>query len=251
MTLQTEYEFNLPHGFVGQDGEIHRRGLMRLATAADEILPQKDPRVQSNPAYLAILLLSRVVRLTSLPQAAGSEPGVDPSVIEKLYVQDLAYLQELYRRINTGEALALSAKCPKCQEMTEVSISPGEPGSRAPAKTSFEFTLPRGFVEQDGGLHKDGLMHLATAADEILPQKDPRVQNNPAYLTVILLSRVVKKLGNLPDVNPRIIEGLFVQDLAFLQDLYQKINGNGQLSLTSKCPACQGMVEVSISPGES
>ena len=117
-------------------------------------------------------------------------------------------------------------------------------------QTEFEFTLPNGFVEEEGQVHRKGLMRLATAADEILPQKDPRVQNNPAYLTVILLSRVVTKLGSLPDVNPRIIEGLFVQDLAYLQELYRRINGGEELVLKKECPHCKDTLEVSISPGE-
>ncbi len=118
-------------------------------------------------------------------------------------------------------------------------------------QTEYEFTLPNGYVEQDGAVHKKGVMRLATAADEILPQKDPRVQANPAYLTVILLSRVVTRLGSLEDVNPRVIEGLFIQDLSYLQDLYQRVNGNGELTLHAKCPKCSEPVEVSISPGES
>ena len=120
-----------------------------------------------------------------------------------------------------------------------------------PLQTEFDFTLPNGFVEQDGAMHKKGVMRLATAADEILPQKDPRVQSNPAYLTVILLSRVVTKLGSLPEVNPRVIEGLFVQDLSYLQELYRRINGGEELILKKKCPHCKETVEVSISPGES
>jgi len=117
-------------------------------------------------------------------------------------------------------------------------------------QTEFEFTLPNGFVEEDGNVHRSGLMRLATAADEILPQKDPRVQSNPAYLTIIVLARVIVKLGSLPDVNPRVIEGLFVQDLAYLQELYRRINGGEDLTLWTKCPHCQQLVEVSISPGE-
>ncbi len=92
-------------------------------------------------------------------------------------------------------------------------------------QTEYEFTLPKGFIDEEGTLHKKGVMRLATAADEILPQKDPRVQSNPAYLTLILLSRVVTKLGSLNDVNPSIIEGLFLEDLTYLQALYQRING--------------------------
>ena len=90
--------------------------------------------------------------------------------------------------------------------------------------TEVEFELPKGYVDKDGVLHREGVMRLATAADEILPLKDPRVQGNPSYLTIILLARVVTKLGELPDVNTRVVEGLFVEDLAFLQRLYASIN---------------------------
>lgn len=83
-------------------------------------------------------------------------------------------------------------------------------------QTEYEFTLPRGYVDGEGTLHKKGVMRLATAKDEILPQKDPRVQSNPAYLSVILLSRVVTRLGSLSDVNPQVIEDLFLQDLSYL-----------------------------------
>ena len=99
-------------------------------------------------------------------------------------------------------------------------------------QTEHEFTLPNGYVE-DGKIHKTGLMRLATAADEILPQKDPRVQNNQAYLDIIILSRVVTRLGTLTEINPRIIEGLFIKDLAFLQDFYRRINGGDDADLAT------------------
>ena len=119
-------------------------------------------------------------------------------------------------------------------------------------QTEHEFALPKGYVDENGSLHKQGTMRLATAADEILPLKDPRVQNNPAYLTIILLSRVITKLGTLEDVNPRIIEGLFVEDLAYLQEFYRRINGGEELMLKRKCPHCGEEVEVGFGPpGES
>jgi len=119
-------------------------------------------------------------------------------------------------------------------------------------QTEYEFTLPKGYVDTDGTLHKEGLMRLASAADEILPMKDPRVQSNPAYLIVILLSRVITKLGSLPNINPGIIEKLFVADLTYLQELYKSINGNGNLSIKVKCPKCGESFEKEISnPGES
>ncbi len=118
-------------------------------------------------------------------------------------------------------------------------------------QTEYEFTLPKGFVDEEGRLHKKGMLRLATAADEILPLKDPRVQSNPAYLTIILLSRVVTKLGTLEDVNPRIIEGLFVEDTAYLQEFYRRVNGGEQLTIATKCPHCNEPVEVGLNPGES
>jgi hypothetical protein len=92
-------------------------------------------------------------------------------------------------------------------------------------QTEIEFTLPKGYLDQDSVLHRTGVMRLATAADEILPLKDPRVQQNPAYLTVIVLARVITKLGSLPDVNTKVIEGLFASDLNYLQELYERLNG--------------------------
>ncbi len=117
-------------------------------------------------------------------------------------------------------------------------------------QTEYEFTLPKGYVDEDGNLYKKGVMRLATAADEILPLKDPRVQQNPAYLTIILLSRVVTKLGDLPAMNPRIIEELFASDLAYLQEFYRKINGDGTTSIKARCPKCEHEFEVDIGSGE-
>ena len=117
-------------------------------------------------------------------------------------------------------------------------------------QTEYEFTLPKGYVDEDGNLYKKGVMRLATAADEILPLKDPRVQQNPAYLTIILLSRVVTKLGDLPAMNPRIIEELFASDLAYLQEFYRKINGDGTTSIRARCPKCEHEFEVDIGSGE-
>jgi hypothetical protein len=113
-------------------------------------------------------------------------------------------------------------------------------------QTEVEFTLPRGYMDEGGTLHQEGVMRLATAADEILPLRDPRVQSNPAYLTVIVLSRVITKLGGLPDVNPRIVENLYASDVSFLQSLYQRINtnGNGTGHKRVSCPNCNEEIEV-------
>lgn len=117
-------------------------------------------------------------------------------------------------------------------------------------QTEYEFTLPKGYADGEGNLHKTGVMRLATAADEILPLKDPRVQQNPAYLTIILLSRVVTRLGDVPAVNPRIIEEQFASDLSYLQGFYRKINGDGTTIINARCPKCEHEFEVNIGMGE-
>ncbi len=105
--------------------------------------------------------------------------------------------------------------------------------------TEHEFTLPIGYLDPDGTLHRDGVMRLATAADEILPLKDPRVVRNPAYLIVILLSRVVSRLGTVSPITPKVIEDLYAKDLAALQDLYNDINRLDDKREDAVCPQCQ------------
>jgi hypothetical protein len=115
-----------------------------------------------------------------------------------------------------------------------------------------EFELPQGYVDEDGTLHRTGVMRLSTAADEILPMKDPRVQALPAYLIVILLSRVVLRLGTVTRINPGIIERLFSRDLDHLQELYNRINGLAPPQLALTCPHCQGEFRAEVPPpGES
>ena len=114
-------------------------------------------------------------------------------------------------------------------------------------QTEFPFTLPRGYVDEDGDVHREGVMRLATAHDEVAPLKDPRVQANPGYLVIILLSRVVTRLGSLDDVNPKVIEGLFTADLAYLEDLYRRINENGTDLVGVTCPHCERSFEVEMS----
>lgn len=116
--IQTEYPFTLPVGCLDQEqGTLHREGIMRLATAADEILPLKDPRVQANQAYLVVILLSRVI--TRL----GSIEHINPKVIESLYAGDLAYLQGLYNRINHGDEGKQSVSCPQCNHAFETEVT--------------------------------------------------------------------------------------------------------------------------------
>lgn len=105
-------------------------------------------------------------------------------------------------------------------------------------QTEYNFELPKGYVDNDGNLHKRGVMRLATAADEILPQKDPRVQSNPSYLTVVLLARVITKLGELRAVDTKTIENLFTSDFAYLQDLYNRINQLDTPTYDAVCPHC-------------
>jgi hypothetical protein len=105
-------------------------------------------------------------------------------------------------------------------------------------QTEYEFTLPCGYQDEEGTLHREGVMRRATAADEILPLKDPRVVKNQAYLIVILLSRVVTRLGGIPQVNPKVIEGLYATDLAFLQNLYNDVNRLDNGHALVACPQC-------------
>jgi hypothetical protein len=113
-------------------------------------------------------------------------------------------------------------------------------------QTEFEFTLPRGYVDKEGNLHRQGVMRLATAADEIAPLRDPRVTANQAYLAVILLARVINQMGSLPDVNTKVIEGLFSADFAYLQDFYRRINENGTAKVSTSCPECNNNFEVDL-----
>lgn len=113
-------------------------------------------------------------------------------------------------------------------------------------QTEFSFVLPKGYMDSSGLLHKEGTMRLANAGDEILPLRDPRVQQNSAYLTVILLARVITRLGSLPAVDTKIIENLYTMDLAYLQDLYQRINTMDTPSYQSICSHCGKEIEIPI-----
>jgi hypothetical protein len=113
-------------------------------------------------------------------------------------------------------------------------------------QTQFEFVLPRGYLDSNGTLHREGTMRLACARDEIYPQSDPRVRENPAYLSVILLTRTVTKLGTLPEVDTFVVEGMYASDLAFLQDLYRRINQEGHTQAAVTCPTCSTEFTVDI-----
>jgi len=123
-----------------------------------------------------------------------------------------------------------------------------EPATKAREglRTEFSFVLPRGYVDESGTVHRAGVMRLATAKDEIIPQRDPRVRENESYLTVLLLSRVITRLGSVPAVTPGVVESMFASDLAFLQDLYRRINQDGTTELDVTCPSCRAEVTVDL-----
>jgi hypothetical protein len=116
-------------------------------------------------------------------------------------------------------------------------------------RTEFEFELPRGYVDPSGTVHRQGVMRLATARDELVPLHDDRVRENAAYLTVVLLARVITRLGTVTDVHPGMVENFFASDLAFLQDLYRRINQEGHTRAAVTCPACHEEFSVDLAGG--
>lgn len=136
--------------------------------------------------------------------------------------------------------------------LSAVDAPPG-PDSGPPAEpqmqTEFSFTLPRGYVDGTGAIHREGRMRLATARDELVPLRDDRVRENPAYLTVVLLGRVITELGSLAHVDASVVEDMFASDLAFLQDFYRRINAEGHTLATVACPQCQHEFTVDVAGG--
>ena len=115
--------------------------------------------------------------------------------------------------------------------------------------TEFPFVLPRGYVDSAGTVHRDGVMRLATARDELVPLRDDRVRENPAYLTVVLLGRVITRLGTVTDIHAGVMENLFAADLAFLQDLYRRVNQEGHTRAGVTCPDCGHAFAVDLAGG--
>ncbi len=115
-------------------------------------------------------------------------------------------------------------------------------------QTEYEFTLPKGYIDFQGNLHRDGVMRLATAVDEITPMRDPRVKQNDAYLSIIILSRVITRLGDMKEVNTGTMEGMFTSDLSYLQEFYRSINEGGSSIGRVACPSCKS--EFEVEPGE-
>ncbi|MFE4173771.1 hypothetical protein ACFRR7_17240 [Streptomyces sp. NPDC056909] len=128
-------------------------------------------------------------------------------------------------------------------------------GARETLRTEFPFELPRGYVDGSGTVHRSGVMRLATARDELIPLRDDRVRENAAYLSVVLIARVVSRIGTVEDIHPGVIEDLFASDLAFLQDFYRRINAEGHTRAAVTCPSCQESFAVDLAgggrPGES
>jgi hypothetical protein len=113
-------------------------------------------------------------------------------------------------------------------------------------RTEIAFTLPRGHVDASGGLHREGLMRLATARDEIEPLRDPAVRENEAYLGVLLLARVITRIGSVTEITPELVEGLYAADFDHLQKLYERLNTDGEAVGTIACPDCGHHFEVDL-----
>jgi len=128
---------------------------------------------------------------------------------------------------------------------TVVATRPDAPKPE-PLRTEFPFELPRGYVDGSGNVHRSGIMRLATGRDELVPLRDDRVRENPAYLSVVLLARVVTRLGTIEDIHAGIIENMFATDVAFLQDLYRRVNQEGHTRAGVTCPSCQHSFAVDV-----
>jgi hypothetical protein len=113
-------------------------------------------------------------------------------------------------------------------------------------QTEIEFTLPKGYVDASGGVHREGRMRLATARDEIEPLREVAVRQNQAYLSVLLLARTITRIGGVTDITPDLVEGLFAADFDHLQRLYERINSNGEAVGVVSCPACAHEFEVDM-----
>jgi len=148
----------------------------------------------------------------------------------------------------SSSAVASVATLDAVQGAPDAPISAARPPEQG-LRTEFSFLLPRGYKDASGTVHRDGVMRLATARDELVPLRDDRVRENPAYLTVVLLGRVVTRIGTIDDVHAGIIENLFASDLAFLQDLYRRISQEGHTRAAVTCPACEHQFAVDVAGG--
>ncbi|HEY8546919.1 MAG TPA: hypothetical protein VIL36_17785 [Acidimicrobiales bacterium] len=147
----------------------------------------------------------------------------------------------------SGATPGASSGAPSASDAAAAGAGAGAAGP-TPLRTEYDFVLPRGYVDGDGNVHRAGTMRLATARDELLPLYDGRVKERPAYLSVVLLARVVTRLGDV-EVTDWVIENLFASDLAFLQDLYRRINQEGHTRAGVRCPACEHDFAVDVAGG--
>ncbi|MEV6167971.1 hypothetical protein AB0L99_07055 [Streptomyces sp. NPDC051954] len=152
---------------------------------------------------------------------------------------------------NLEEILQATAPAQAPEQAAAIPAAAPAPAQREDhgLRTEFEFELPRGYVDEAGTVHRHGTMRLATARDELRPQIDLRVKENPAYLSVVLLSQVITRLGNITDVHAGIVERMYATDVAFLQDFYRRVNSEGHTRAAVTCPHCEGGFEVDLSGG--
>lgn len=151
---------------------------------------------------------------------------------------------------NLEEILQVTAPAPATTEQAAAPPTAAPPPREDHGlRTEFEFELPRGYVDEAGTVHRHGTMRLATARDELRPQIDLRVKENPAYLSVVLLSQVITRLGAITDVHAGVVERMYATDVAFLQDFYRRVNSEGHTRAAVTCPHCEGDFEVDLSGG--
>ncbi|PWI11473.1 hypothetical protein DIZ27_05405 [Streptomyces sp. NWU339] len=148
------------------------------------------------------------------------------------------------------EILQATAPAPAPEQAAAPPAAPAPaPREEHGLRTEFEFELPRGYVDEAGTVHRHGAMRLATARDELRPQIDLRVKENPAYLSVVLLSQVITRIGAITDVHAGVVERMYATDVAFLQDFYRRVNSEGHTRAAVTCPHCEGGFEVDLSGG--
>ncbi|MFB9538892.1 MULTISPECIES: hypothetical protein [Streptomyces] len=157
----------------------------------------------------------------------------------------------MYSGADPAQAPAVGAGAEAVPGPGPTQAPPAAPAQAAPQqqyelRTEFPFQLPRGYVDEAGTVHRDGVMRLSTARDELVPLRDVRVQENPAFLSVVLLGRVITRLGTLPTVHDGTVENMFASDLAFLQDFYRQINAEGHTRAAVECPHCAEPFEVEL-----
>ncbi|GAA3189025.1 hypothetical protein GCM10010451_43200 [Streptomyces virens] len=151
---------------------------------------------------------------------------------------------------NLDEILQATAPAPAAEQPAPPRAAAAPPAREDHGlRTEFEFELPRGYVDEAGTVHRHGAMRLATARDELRPQIDLRVKENPAYLSVVLLSQVITRIGSITDVHAGIVERMYATDVAFLQDFYRRVNSEGHTRAAVTCPHCEGGFEVDLSGG--